>query len=154
MSVVKSKQNESKRSFVTISENLFKECLRVCIKMPRRYTNLVLSPIIEFAGQITDNVHKANEIFLSEHTRSSDAERRLNYINMALENLGALSFRINVFLYMPEGITYYDPKDKSNTKIIFGNMEQIALLIDEERRTLKGLLRHDKDFINRYRLIK
>ena len=55
---------------------------------------------------------------------------------------------------MPDGIAYHDQKTETDTGIIFKNVRLAAMLIDEEQRVLKGLLRYDKEIENKYNLLK
>ena len=64
--VPKSKQKESGFKAVDLSIEIYNDILDLCLKMPNRYTYLILQPILQLAGEIMDNMVTANGIDYSK----------------------------------------------------------------------------------------
>ena len=64
--VPKSKQRESDFKAVDLSIEIYNDILDLCLKMPNRYTYLILQPILQLAGEIMDLMNTANGIDFSK----------------------------------------------------------------------------------------
>lgn len=139
MSVPTSKRAESKFEVVNTAFDLYKYTLDLCIKMPRRYTYLVLQPIVDLAGQVADYTKCANSVFPSS---AHEAEIRRDYFIRARATLQALIGRANVLMEFSGVLTY---KDEKKTKGVTAHeIERWAFLMNKELALIKGAMENDK----------
>lgn len=107
--VPKSKQKESGFKAVDLSIEIYNDILDLCLKMPNRYTYLILQPILQLAGEIMDNMVTANGIDYSKDDPrflQSDVNQRHRYFMNAKGKMEALATRLNFFLINPKSLRH------------------------------------------------
>lgn len=90
---------------VTNAIAIYEKTLHICLKMPKRYTYLILQDVIRLAGEVMDNTKKANSVFAQN---LHEAQIRKDYWINARASLQALSSRIDRFIDAPQSLRYRD----------------------------------------------
>ena len=121
---------------------LYKKVLAVCLKMPRRYTYLLLQDVINLAGEVMDNAKKANSVF---PTNPHEAQIRRDYWIYARASLQALSTRIDRFLEVPSTLNYHDERADRTKGVTVNELGEIADLISAEMGLITDALKSDKN---------
>ena len=57
------KRSPSGYQVVDTAQELYRKVIAMCIKLPKRYTPLVLQPFVELASEVADNTKCANSVF-------------------------------------------------------------------------------------------
>lgn len=132
-------QEENPFKPVNTAIELYKKMMGICVKMPRRYTYLILKDMLDLAGEVMDCAKKANSIFAQ-----NDAEQqlRINYWHEARASLQALSTRINILLEVQSSLTYRDGRQTKGIKQ--SELEALLDLIIEEMSLLKKTLEKER----------
>lgn len=139
MSVPKSKRDESKFEVVDNALELYKYTLRLCLKMPRRYTFLILQPVVELAGKVADYTKCANSVF---PTNAHEAQIRIDYYIRARAELQALISRASIMADASGALTYQDEK---KTKGVTSNeIEKWSYMMYKELSLIKGSIDNDR----------
>ena len=148
MPAPKSRLRPERKSFapVDVAIKLYKTIARVSLKMPKRYTYLILKDVIELAGQTMDYATAANSI---NPLQTGNPRTRIDYWVKARAYLQALSVRINMFLEIPDTLTYKDEKSGKSKGITVNELEEILDLINQEKALLNSQIQRD---IERYNL--
>lgn len=135
MSVVKMKRAKSVFQIITTANQIYTLILRLCLKMPKRYTYLVLQPIIDRADKMCYYV-KGAKVDIPHN--SKEAQVKLNYLLHAEATLDDLSWKTEFFMDNPNGLTYKDESQNGKTKgITYQNLEQLYNLINKERQLIQ-----------------
>ena len=139
MSVPKSQRSPSSYEAVHVPEVMYDKVIKVCAKMPKRYTYLLLKDTVEIAGRIVDHVAAANSIF---PTNQHEAQMRRDYWIRARALNQALSRRINRFINAEGSLTYVDEngKKKGVTK---NELKEIMDMIIREQALITGTIKSE-----------
>ena len=127
---------------LVIARKLYKRTLDACLKMPKRYTYLILQDVIQIAGHILDDVKRANSVYV---TNAHEFQIRRDYWISARANLEALSTRIDTFLDIPDTLRYKDEQSGRMKGITISELEEIADLICQERGLVSKTLESEKE---------
>ena len=139
MSVPKSKRDESKFEVVNNALDLYKFTLSLCLKMPKRYTFLVLQPIVELAGNVADYTKCANSVF---PTNAHEAQMRIDYYIRARAELQALISRAGILFEASGALNY---KDEKKTKGVTAHeIEKWSYMMYKELSLVKGAVENDR----------
>lgn len=133
MSVVRLKRNESPYEVVNTASKIFKLMLKICLKMPKRYTYLVLQDLIKSAGQTADFTRGAKSF---DPVNTKQAQTQMTYFIHAGAALDALSGKLNIFLEIPESLTYRDEKKKTKG-VTLNELEELATYIKTQRNLIE-----------------
>lgn len=135
---------EEKKPFAPVDTTkvLYKKTIDACLKMPKRYTYLLLQDVVHLAGLVMDNAKGANSVFpANQH----EVQIRRDYWIHARANLEALSSRIDRFLEIPNTLRYKDEESGRIKGITISELEEIADLINLEKDLLKKTLESEKE---------
>lgn len=140
MSVPKSERGQSAYEVVNTAGKLYKMTVDLCIKLPKRYTFLVLQPIVELAGKVADYTKAANSVFpANQH----EAQLRRDYFLHARATLQALISKTGLLLEVPGVLTY---RDGDKTKgVTHKELEEWAALMNSEVKLISGAMNKDKE---------
>lgn len=142
--VPKSKRKPSGFQVVDTAIKIYDRTLGICLRMPNRYTYLVLQPILTLAGDVMDNVKKGNSVIPNARSPDPDDVRlRRLYFQKAYASLQALITRMNFFLARPDVCRH-----KVNGReigITQAELGELANYMIEELKTLKGVMAKDKE---------
>ena len=135
---------EKKQPFAPVDTTkvLYKRTLDACLKMPKRYTYLILQDVVQLAGSVMDHARKANSIRVGNQ---HEAQIRRDYWIHALADLEALSGRIDTFLEIPDTLRYKDEQSGRVKGITEHELGEIADLIKIERKLIEKTLESEKD---------
>ena len=138
---------QEKRPFAPVDTaiRLYVLTERLCMKMPRRYTYLILKPVIKLAGKVMDNAKMANSVFPAN---AHEAQMRRDYWIKARANLQALSTRVNRFIEASGTLTYHDEAARKTKGITEKDLGELADLILQEQKLIKDIMETEKE---RYR---
>ena len=146
MSVPKSKRGESGYEVVNTAGDLYNKTIQICLKLPKRYTYLVLQPIVELAGKVADYTKSGNSVYPSN---AHEVQIRRDYFIHARATLQSLISRANIIIDIPTVLTY---KDGDKTKGVTKNeLQEWADLMGKEDRLIAGAMKKDKE---RYKDLK
>ena len=127
---------------LAIAKKLYKRTLDACLKMPKRYTYLILQDVIQIAGHILDDVKRANSVYV---TNAHEFQIRRDYWISARANLEALSTRIDTFLEIPDTLRYKDEQSGRIKGITISELEEILDLTDQELGLVSRTLESEKE---------
>lgn len=139
MSVPKSKRKESSYDVVDTAKKLRGKVLHICLKLPRRYTYILLQDAMHNASKVAYLCKGANSVF---PTNAHEAQIRIDYWIHARAALQALSMDIDDFADIPSLVTYNDAgKKKGATRY---EIDEIGILIKQEMGFLKKAIETDR----------
>lgn len=142
MSVPRSKQKQSGYKVVDNAIDIYNKTLDICLRMPNRYTYLVLLPILNLAGEVMDYAKKGNSVIPNKNKPNiNDVEERRNNFIKAKSSNQALITRLNFFLERPQLARH-----KINGRevgITESELDKLATMVELEDALLGGTL--DKD---------
>ena len=143
MPAPKSRLIEERKPFAPVDNSirLYKKVTAVCLKMPKRYTYLILQPVMELAGEVMDNAKGANSVF---PTNQHEVQIRRDYWIHARAKLQALSTRIDRFLEVPGTLNYRDDASDRTKGVTINELEEIADLIGVEMALITNALEEEK----------
>lgn len=148
MSVPGSKREESKFQVVETATRIYNRILDICLRMPNRYTYLILQPILNLAGEVADNAKKGNTIMPDPKKPNQDDVRlRRLYFQKAKASLQALITRMNFFVDRPQVLRH-----KIGDREVGVTEKELNILADEMRSEfslLQGVIDSDQ---KRYRI--
>ena len=134
------KRGKSGFQTVDTSRELKRKVLQMCVKLPKRYTDLILKDTIQDAKDVARYVRKANSVF--PHNKH-EAQIRIDYWIKASTTIQALSDDLNDVLEIPSVLRYkINNKEKGVT---INELNEIADLVDNEIKLIKGSLDSDRD---------
>lgn len=136
--------NREKKPFAPVDTaiKLYQKVVMVCLKMPRRYTYLMLKDVIELSGQAMDNAKMANSVF---PTNQHEVQIRRDYWIHARATVQALSTRIDRFFDARWTLQYHDERTGKTKGISIGELEEIADLIGQEQALITEALQSEKE---------
>lgn len=137
--VPKSKRGKSGFGAVDNADRIDDKILDICLRMPKRYTYLILQPLVNHAGDAADYVREGNSVFPKN---KHEAQIRRDYVIRSYCSLQALSRRINRFLTHPQVLTHTIGDKTVGVKA--GELEELAKMINEEFAMLKDMLGKDE----------
>ena len=143
MPAPKSRLIEERQPFAPVdtANTLFRKVLKISMKMPKRYTYLLLQDLIHQARKVRDNAKAANAVFA---TNTHEQQIRIDYWIKTRAELQALSSGIDDFLDMPDTLTYKDQNTGKSKGITVKELEEIADLIVQEMRLLTKQLEKER----------
>lgn len=134
MSVYKSKRGESSIQFIEVARKLETHTLEQLLKVPKRYTFLLTTHVMELASAVYDDVVSANSIY---PTNQHEAQTRRDFLiaaNAALQSLDRqLGLLAGVLRKNPENFKGFD-----RAFTTWGD------LINEEAKLISGIRRSDR----------
>lgn len=134
MSVYKSKRGESSVQFIETARKLESHTLAQCLKIPKRYTFLLTTHIMELASAVYDNVISANSIYPTSQHETQIRRDHFISANAALQSLDRqLGLLAEVLRKNPENFKGFD-----NAFMTWGE------LINEEAKLISGIKRADR----------
>lgn len=111
----------------------------MCVKLPKRYTDLILKDTVQDAKDVARCARKANSVF--PHNQH-EAQVRYDFWINALATIQALSDDLNDISEIPSVLRYKEGgKEKGVTE---NELNEIADLVNEEFELLKGCLESDR----------
>ena len=133
------KRGKSGYQVVDNAEELESKVIKICVKLPKRYTDLLLIKIVELASDIATYVRVANSNFpRNQH----EAQIRRDDFVKAYGFTQALSGKINHLLLIPSVLRYkVDNKEKGVT---INELNEISDMVKLELSLIKGSLESDK----------
>ena len=144
MSVPKSQRSQSAYEAVHIPEVMYDKVIKICTKMPKKYTYLILKDTVEIAGRIVDHVVAANSIF---PTNQHEAQMRRDYWIKARALNQALSRRINRFICAEGSLMYIDANGRKKG-VTRSELKEVMDLIIREQALITGTIKAET---NRYK---
>ena len=148
MSVPASKREASKFQVVDTATKIYNQILDICLRMPNRYTYLILQPILTLSGEVADNTKKGNSIIPDpENPNQIDVNLRRRYFQMARASLQALILRMNFFLDRPQ-VLRHKIGDRE-IGVTEKELDQLAEDMRTEFSLIKGVIEADQ---KRYRI--
>ena len=126
---------------VTNAIAIYEKTLHICLKMPKRYTYLILQDVIRLAGEVMDNTKKANSVFAQN---LHEAQIRKDYWINARASLQALSSRIDRFIDAPQSLRYRDEHSNHTKGVTMNELKELAELMIKEQSLIKSAIDADK----------
>ena len=117
------KRSPSGYQVVDTAQELYRKVIAMCIKLPKRYTPLVLQPFVELASEVADNTKCANSVF--PHNQH-EVQIRLDYWIVAKAKLQALSSKLNNISEIPSVLRY---KVNNAERITIYYVTQLSIII-------------------------
>lgn len=149
MSVLKSKRTVSKADYVNVANQIYIKTVDFVSRLSARYSRLLAAPIAQLAGEVMDQMEKANSIFPSGDRKAL----RTAHLVEGRASLHALDVRLT-HCYMilnqnPQGcFTTEHGKTMSSSAAMrrLDNMAQdLGELIDQEDKLIGGVLESDRN---------
>ena len=142
MSYHKARNKENKFEVVNTANKIYKYTIKLCVKLPKRYTFLVSQKIANTAYEVMENARVANSIFPSNR---HETQMRKNYWSIARAKLQVLSTSINYFADEPDILTYKDEVSGKVKRVTKNELNQLADVIAEEQTLLTNIMKSDKE---------
>ena len=127
--------------------SIYKETLRLCLKMPKRYTYLILQDVIHLAGEVMDYSKKANSVFAHN---AHEQQIRIDFWIYARSSLQALSTRIDRFLEVPGTLNCKDEETGKSKRITRKELLNLLDLIISEQNLLTNQIKEESEKLNNY----
>lgn len=126
---------EEKRPFAPVdtANKLFRKVLQISVKMPKRYTYLLLQDFLGHARRVRDCAKMGNSVFAKN---DHEKQTRIDYWIEARAELQALSSGLDDFLEMPDTLTYKDAQTGKSKGVTINELGEIADLINQEMALL------------------
>lgn len=148
MSVPASKRTESGFQVVETATRIYNHILDICLRMPNRYTYLILQPILNLAGEVADNTKKGNSIIPNRQDPiMEDVRLRRIYFQKARASLQALITRMNFFVDRPQ-VLRHKIGDRE-VGVTEKELDSLAADMRSELSLIQGVLEKDQ---KRYRI--
>lgn len=139
--VPKHKRKPSGYQVVDTGQEIYTAAVNLALKMPKRYTYLVLKDFVELAGKVADYTKAGNSVF---PTNQHEAQIRRDYFIHAHASLQSLISRTNRFLEIPESLQSVD-EDGKVRRVTIGELNSLLHLLLEEANVLRGAMEKDKE---------
>lgn len=120
---------------------IYRKCLEICLKLPKRYTFLVSQNFMDSAHNLRKFAKGANSIM---PTNKHEVQARRDCWLKARIYLQNLSAFIDDFLYEPTTLQYHDEKTGKTKGVAVKELEEIADLLIEEGRLITNTLKEEK----------
>ena len=148
MSVPKSKQKPSGFAVVDTALKIYGNILDICLRMPNRYTYLILLPILNLASDTADYVKEGNSVIPNAKSPDPDDVRlRRLYFQKARATLQALISKMNFFLLKPD-IVRKKMKDGKTVGITENELDGLSEEMRKELTLIGGVLEKDEKRYN------
>lgn len=148
MSVPKSERKPSGFAVVDTALSIYGDILDICLRMPNRYTYLILLPILNLANDVADYVKGGNSIIPnSKAPNPVDVNLRRMYFQKARAALQALISKMNVFLLKPD-VVRRKGKDGKTIGITENELNSLAEKMRSELSLIGGVLEKDEKRYN------
>lgn len=134
MSVYKSKRGESSIQFIEVARKIECHTLEQCLKVPKRYTFLLSTRIMDLAAAVYDNVVSANSVY---PTNQHEAQTRRDYLIAANAALQSLDRQLGLLA----GVLRKNPENFKGFEHAFMTWGE---LINEEAKLISGIRRSDR----------
>ena len=134
MGVVKLKRSQSNFQIVTTAGKIYTLILKLCLKMPKRYTYLVLQSIIDRADKLCYYTRGSK---VDQPLNIKQAQIKMSYLIHAAAALDDLSGKVDFFISNPNGLTYRDEEKGKVKGITYQNLEEVSTLINQERELIE-----------------
>lgn len=131
-----SKRRESGFDVVDTAEKIYSKVLGICLRMPNRYTYLILQDLLKLAGEVADFTAKADSISYASTPYIGELDICMTHFLQARASLKALIKRMNFFILRPESVR----------KTVNG--KEIGITISELNE-LSDLMKKENDLLNR-----
>lgn len=147
MPAPKSILRQERRPFAPVDTaiKLFKKCMTLSGKIPKRHKFSFGDRIICLAGDVMDNTKAANMVY---PTNGHEAQIRRDYWIKARSALAALSNWIDRILEAPGEMTYRDEAGRTKG-VKITELEEVAGLIYTEMELLTNQLIEEKERYNK-----
>ena len=132
-----------------VAKKLYRKVSNACVKMPDRYSYILLTQTIELAGKAMDNVKMA--LSVESPLALCEVEFRHGCWVKARAMLKALSNRFDRFVEVPDVLRYNDPNTNRKKGLTINEIEEIADLVNYELYLIDESLERDK---RRFKSIK
>lgn len=139
--VKKRDRKQSGFAVVDTADIILSKTMVLCLKMPRRYTYLILTRLIDTANDIADYCHEGNFVPKNAH----EVQMRRDCFLRARGLLTSLISKVSRFLDTPEILTYKDPKTGDVKQITVSEYDEYIDLLDNELNLITGTLNSDMD---------
>ena len=148
MSVPKSKQKPSGFAVVDTALNIYGNILDICLRMPNRYTYLILLPILNLASDTADYVKEGNSVIPNAKSPDpDDVKLRRLYFQKARATLQALISKMNFFLLKPD-IVRKKMKGGKTVGITENELDGLSEEMRKELTLIGGVLEKDEKRYN------
>lgn len=143
-SVPKSKRRTTKFDVVDNADEIYNKILNICLRMPKRYTYLILQDILHLSGEVADYTAKADSVPLMVSSPYSTAnEIRAGYFVKARASLKALIKRMNFFLLNPNALR--QTVNGREIGITTAELDELSDLMRKEINLITGIIESDRD---------
>lgn len=140
MSVPLSKRKPSNYQVVDSALSIYESTLRLCLKLPKRYTYLVFQKMVDLASEVADYAKKAKSV---APTNKQEADLRILYWVKSKASLMALISKINILIEMPNIMVYVDEKGHTHGAKQ-KELEQLSNLLNTELILLQQIINQDR----------
>ena len=148
MSVPKSKQKPSGFAVVDTALKIYGNILDICLRMPNRYTYLILLPILNLASDTADYVKEGNSVIPNAKSPDpDDVKLRRLYFQKARATLQALISKMNFFLLKLD-IVRKKMKDGKTVGITENELDGLSEEMRKELTLIGGVLEKDEKRYN------
>ena len=138
MSVPKLKRSTSQYEVVYTGSKIYKSVLKICLKMPKRYTYLILQDIMNLANKVCDYTKGAKSF---DPLNTKQAQIQISYFIHAGAALDALSGKIDTFLQIPEALSYKDQENKKTKGVTKKQLQELIIYINTERNLIEDSIK-------------
>ena len=134
--------SKEKKPFAPVdnASTLYTKVVQLCLKMPKRYTYLILQPVIHVAAEVMEETKKANSVFPQNQR---EYQIRRNHWIEARASLQALSSHIDRLVELP-GVLSVKENGKKR-QITEHELFEIGSLIISEMALIKHQLSEEKE---------
>lgn len=135
------KRAKSGFQVIDTARDLKKKVLQICIKLPKRYTDLILKDTVQDAKDVARYTRKANSIF--PHNQH-EAQIRIDYWIEAMATIQSLSDDINDVSDIPSVLRYKDFNTGKDKGVTMNELDEIVDMVNSEIELIKGCLISDR----------
>ena len=140
MSVPLSKRKPSNYQVIDTALSIYESTLKLCLKLPKRYTYLVFQKMVDLASEVADYARKAKSI---TPITKQEADLRILYWIESKASLMALISKINILIEMPNIMVYVDEKGHTHGAKQ-KELEQLSDLLNTELILLQEMITKDR----------
>ena len=135
--VPKSEQPESHYEVVDNAYKIYNKVLDICMRMPKRYTDLVLKDIVHDAHRMASECKEGNSGVPKFH---NDFLIRREHFLRAYGKVEALSSDMDFFLFRPQVLSYFDQAEHKTVGVSKGDLKDISAMLRKEKALIAGTL--------------
>ena len=140
MSVPLSERKPSSYQVIDTALSIYETTLRLCLKLPKRYTHLVFQKMVDLASEVSDYARKAKSI---APTNKQEADLRILYWIESKASLMALISKINILIEIPNIMVYVDERGHTHGAKQ-KELEQLSNLLNDELNLLQQIIVEDR----------